>query len=307
MTERPFSPAEEVWWAWAVTALRDDLPPGVKIGFDPLQHVMSLDLDGAILRMQRLRGGRAVLWGRVTFPGSPDPDVLDGAPAWVGSAALLGAEGDESPEFVAWFARGEWDTNTPQFWLSSRHLFDVLRSTHRGTIGQAMRHELDDPLLVAARGAAPVNAQAGVRRHLARSVHGQMRETHERDRGHPSQPMTLVNWLRVARPHAFAALARVENGVVELVRAPRLDDTAAQRLTAVLQKLHGDEAAEDSGAWLMARVAYDGRSITLQRAFDSLPRWYDAEPPDLDALTWEMRQRVPRWRPGWVRLLPDPL
>lgn len=306
MTEGPFTPAEEVWWAWAVTAVRDDLPPGVKIGFDEVEYVMSLDLDGAILRMQRLRGGRAVLWGRVTFPGVPDPDLLDGAPDWVGSQALVVATGDESPEFLAWFARGEWDSNTPEWWRSSRHLFDVLRSTHRGTIGKAMRHELDHPLLVAARGAAPVNSQSGVRRRVAGQVYDQMRDTREVDRGHSSQPMALVNWLRVTRPRPFTELARVQEGVVELMgQSRRLVREQVERLTAVLQQLHRDEAADDSGAWLMARVVYDGVSITLERAFDSLPAWYDADPPGLAALTWEMRQRVQRFRPAWVRLLPE--
>lgn len=305
MTERPFRPAEDLWWALVTTYLRADLPDGVKLDFDDEHHVMSLEVDGARLHMQRIRGDRAVMWSRVTFPASPDADLLDGAPDWVGSEVVRTADGDDSPEFIAWYSHGEWDSNDLGWWHANRDRFAILRTTHRGTIGEAMRGELDHPVAVAARGAAPVNSQAGVRRRLARSVYDQMREAPEVDRGHPHQPMALVNWLRVARPHPFVALARVEHGVVRVVRSPRLPDVPTERLTAVLQQLHRDEAADDSGAWLMARVAYDGRRITLQRAFDSLPRWYDAEPPALDALTWEMRQRVPRWRPAWVRLLPE--
>lgn len=304
MGQRPFQPAEDLWWALVVTSLRDDLPDNVSLSFDEASHVMALDVDGARMHMQRLHGGRAVVWGRVTFPGSFDPDVLDGAPTWVGSDALRNARGDDSAEFLAWYERGDWDSNHIDWWQEHRVLFHVLRTTHRGTIGLAMRGELDHPVAVAARGAAPVNNQSGVRHHITRSVHAQMRETLEVDRGHPMQPMQLVKWARVLKPRPFDALVRVDKGAVELLKGPPGEQ--GQRLAAVLQELHRYEATDDSGGWLTARVAYDGRSITLQRAFDSLPPWYDAEPPTLDALAWEMLQRSPHWRPGWVRLLPGP-
>lgn len=306
MGEKPLPSAEDVWWTWAVTATRDDLPAGVSVTFDECDYVLGIDHDEARLRMQRLRGGRAVLWGRVSFPVVEDPHLLDGVPDWVGSEAVRHPRDDSVPEFLAWFARGEWDSNALDWWRSSRDLFDVLRSTHRGTVRQARAGELDHPLLVAARGAAPINLQLGVRRRVARQVYDQMRDTHEHDRGLPGQPMALVNWARVTRPRLFSDVVRVQQGVVELPRpSRRLTGDEATRLLAVLQQLHAEDAADDSGAWLVARVRYDGHTISLERAYDSLPAWYDADPPDLAALAWEMKQRTPRWRPPWVRLLPQ--
>lgn len=305
MRPKPLPHAEDVWWTWAVTATRDDLPAQVRVGFEERDVVLTIDNDQATLRMQRLYGGRAVVWGRVTFPATPVPHLFDGAPDWVGSDAVRNASGDAAPEFLAWFARDEWDSNTMDWWQSSRDLFDVLRSTHRGTVRRARAGEIDHPLLVAARRAAPVNSQAGVRRRLAAQVHNQMRECPEVDRGHTSQPMALVNWVRVARPAPFQVLVRVREGVVEPAAQPSwLPREHGDRLLAVLQQLHVEEAADDSGAWLLGRVAFDGLSITFQRAYDGLPAWFDAEPPDLTSLMWEMGQRTPRWRPGWVRLLP---
>ena len=69
-----------------------------------------------------------------------------------------------------------------------------------------------------------------------------------------------------------------------------------------------EEASTESGAWLFARVTFDGTLISFDRAFDSWPEWYrvvnPSEGPGLEDLAWEMGQRAEQWRPTWSRLLP---
>ena len=76
-----------------------------------------------------------------------------------------------------------------------------------------------------------------------------------------------------------------------------LPEAAEHTLTNVLRSLHTEEASEDSGAWLFARVVSDGVVISFDRAFDSWPRWYPiahvSQGPALEDLAWEMAQRQP--------------
>jgi hypothetical protein len=299
--------AEDLWWSWAVlAACPEGLPAGVRVALDEREHVLSLDHGDAWLRMQRLRGGRALLWGR-TSDSSPEDSALDGVPDWVGSDAVRRSSAARPPEFLAWYAHGEWDTSTTDRWDDSLPLFAIIRAAPHDLVRAARRGETDHPVLVAARSAAPLSTQGSMRRRLAQQVHRQMRDATEVDRGLPDRPTLLVQWLRIVRPaYPFQHVVRVEEGVVAAVHtAPRLDSETAQRLTSVLQQVYRDEAGDDSGAWLVARVRHDGTRITLQRAFDSLPGWFRAAPPGRAALTWEMRQRCARWRPAWAALLPD--
>jgi hypothetical protein len=302
--------ADDLWWSWAVVASRAGPSADVKVSLDEHQHVLRLDHGDGWLRMQRMRGGRALLWGRtsdspVPLRRSPD-DVLRGVPDWVASDAVRSSCAEQAPEFLAWYAHGEWDTNTTDRWDDSLHLFDIMRTAPREDVRAARDGDADHPLLVAARGAAPLASQDSMRRRLATQIHRQMRDATEVDRGLPDRPALLVQWLRIARPaYAFHHLVRSEEGVVKPIHTvPRLTAETTRRLTAVLQQIHGDEASDDSGAWLVARVRYDGVRVTLERAFDSLPAWFKAEPPSLGALAWEMRQRTLRWRPPWTSLLP---
>ncbi len=78
----------------------------------------------------------------------------------------------------------------------------------------------------------------------------------------------------------------------------------------MLGSLHRDEAGEESGAWLFARVTSDGVVVSIDRAFDSWPPWYQVQHagdgPSLEDLAWEMGQRGRRWLPPWASLLPLP-
>ncbi len=76
-----------------------------------------------------------------------------------------------------------------------------------------------------------------------------------------------------------------------------IPDPARHSLTNVLHALHSDEATEESGAWLFARVTSDGVVVRFDRAFDSWPEWYQVhhsdQGPSLEDLAWEMSQRTP--------------
>jgi hypothetical protein len=80
-------------------------------------------------------------------------------------------------------------------------------------------------------------------------------------------------------------------------------------LNNVLRALHRNEATEESGAWLFARVTSDGVVVRFDRAFDSWPEWYQvhhaSQGPSLEDLAWEMWQRDRHWRPAWASLLPQ--
>ena len=88
----------------------------------------------------------------------------------------------------------------------------------------------------------------------------------------------------------------------------RLPAHVVRSLTNVLRTLHQEEAGEESGAWLFARVTSDGVVVRFDRAFDSWPAWYQvrhsSQGPSLDDLAWEMAQRTASWRPAWASLLP---
>ena len=133
-----------------------------------------------------------------------------------------------------------------------------------------------------------------------------MRDTEEVDRGLPVRPTLLARWHRVSEPGIdFEHVVLVDQG--ELVAAevdPRLNETLLVSLTNVLKELHRDEAGEESGGWLAARVRVAAGRITLDRAFDSLPPWFHGKGPTLRALAWEMKQRSAAWRPAWATLLP---
>jgi hypothetical protein len=88
----------------------------------------------------------------------------------------------------------------------------------------------------------------------------------------------------------------------------RLPAPVVRTLTNVVGSLHRDEASEESGAWLFARVTSDGVMVRFDRAFDSWPDWFQvhhaSDGPSLEDLAWEMGQRTPQWRPAWASLLP---
>jgi hypothetical protein len=302
--------ADDLWWSWAVLADGGLLPEGASADLDAEEHVLGYRLGDSWASMQRISGGRAVLWGRVADAArdavTQRIDVLEGAPDWASSNAVWRSIRTTRPGFLAWYSRDGWETSTTGMFDGVIDLLSPLLRGDPRLVAAAREGRAESALLQQARGVAHVAAQGSIRIRLRQQIHRQMRDTAERDRGLPERPTLLARWQRITDPQVpFVHTVLVDEGqLVAITDHLPLDEAAQQSLANVLHELHRDEAGEDSGAWLVARVSFDGARITLDRAFDSLPDWYAGPGPTLRTLSWEMQQRSHRWRPAWATLLP---
>ena len=302
--------ADDLWWSWAVLADAERLPEGATTELDTDEHVLHYRLGDSWTSMQRIGGGRAVLWGRVadatTDAVTLRIDVLAGAPDWASSDAVWRSIRATRAGFLAWYSRDGWDTSTTGMFEGVVDLLGPLLRADPRVVAAARAGDTGSVLLKEAQGVAHVAAQGTIRNRLKVQIHRQMRDSAERDRGLPDRPTLLARWARVTEPRLpFEHVVLVDEGQLVPVGGPLpLPEAAAQSLSNVLQSLHRDEAGDDSGAWLAARVRFDGARITLDRAFDTLPHWYAGPGPTLRALAWEMHQRARVWRPAWASLLP---
>jgi len=292
-----------------VLAAEDRLPEGAVVELDPEEHVLTYSYGSSWASMQRIGGGRAVLWG--VSGGSPNAisqhlDVLEGAPDWASSNAVWRSIRDVKPGFLAWYSRDGWDTSTTGMFDGVVDLLTPLLRADPRSVAAARAGTTDHDLLRRAHGVAHVAAQGSIRKRLRSQIHRQMREAPERDRGLHDRPTLLARWLRVSEPGiSFVHTVTVDEGeLVEHGDAPWLPEALQVSLTNILRELHRGEAGEESGAWIAAQVRVSAGRITLARAFDSLPPWYEGKGPTMRALSWEMQQRSPEWRPAWATLLP---
>jgi hypothetical protein len=274
------------------------------------------------LRMQRSRGRRAGLWGRSALASPSPPDARHGAPDW----ALTEATEEQCPTFLAWYAHGEWDASAPCTDEGAIHLLRPLLTVDpravelarsgRATAGTLAAYAHGEHLeeaaeLVRLAGAdAPRRARGSVGFRLRDQIHDQMRDTEEADRMLLQRPPSLVQWSRIngpGTPFEYAVMV-IRDRFVPAETNTVLPDAAVGTLTNVLGGLHRDEASDESGAWLFARVTSDGTVVRFDRVFDSWPQWYavrhPSQGPSLEDLAWEMGQRTPAWQPAWATLLP---
>jgi hypothetical protein len=302
--------ADDLWWSWAVLADAERLPAGASTELDVDEHVLHYHLGDSWTSMQRIGGGRAVLWGRVADAVkdavTERVDVLAGAPDWASSDVVWRAIRGTRPGFLAWYSRDGWDTSTTGMFDGIVDLLAPLLRADPHLVAAAKAGTTDSVLLKEAHGVAHVAAQGTIRNRLKVQIHRQMRDTAERDRGLPERPTLLARWARITEPRVpFEHVVLVDEGqLVAVTDDPPLPEPTTQSLTNVLHELHRAEAGEESGGWIVARVHFDGARITLDRGFDSLPDWYAGVGPTLRALSWEMQQRSHHWRPAWASLLP---
>jgi hypothetical protein len=301
--------ADDLWWSWAVLADSGALPDGANAGLDPDDHVLQYRLGTSWASMQRIGGGRAVLWGRVGDAShdavNEHADILAGAPDWARSDAVWRSIREAKPGFLAWYSRDGWDTSTSGMYDGVVALFLPLLRADPRLVADARAGAGPSVLLEKARGVADVAAQGAIRDRLREQIHRQMRDTPDRDRQLPARPTLLARWARVADPlRPFEQVVLVDEGRLVGQSDVRLPEAVTLSLANVLQELHRIEAGEESGAWIAARVRFDGAQISFDRAFDGLPGWYSGPGPTLHTLSWEMQQRSPQWRPAWARLLP---
>ncbi len=315
--------AEDLWWSWVVLATLHRTEGDDSCRFDPDELVLALDAaDGSWLRMQRSHGRRAALWGRsAQAPASP-PDARRGAPDW----ALSEATEESRPTFLAWHAHDEWDTSAPCHDEGALHLLRPLltvdprvvelvrsgRATSGTLAAYAHGGHLEEAveLIRLAGEDPPVRSRGSVGVRLRDQIHGQMRDATESDRMLLQRPPALVHWSRVngpVTPFEYAVMVRRDR--LSPARTNTwLPSAIVRTLSNVLATLHREEADEESGAWLFARVTSDGFLVRFDRTFDSWPSWYQVrhggDGPSLEDLAWEMTQRSPPWRPAWASLLP---
>jgi hypothetical protein len=315
--------AEDLWWSWVVLAALHRAVGDEACRFDPDGLVLALDgAEGSWLRMQRSHGRRAALWGRSAIAPPSPHDPRHGVPDW----ALSEATEERRPSFLAWHVHGEWDTSAPCDDDGAIHLLrpvltvdpravEVVRSGRASPdtlAAYAHGDRLDEAveLIRRAGGEAPRRSGGSVAFRLRDQIHGQMRDAEERDRMLMQRPPSLVQWSRVNGPEIpfeYAVMVR-RNDLVPAPANTPLSELAVRSLTNVLARLHRDEASEESGGWLFARVTSDGMGVRFDRAFDSWPAWFQvqhaSDGPSLDDLAWEMGQRAREWHPAWASLLP---
>ena len=315
--------AEDLWWSWVVLAALHRAAGNDACRFHAEQLLLTLDSqDGSWLRMQRTLGSRAVLWGRSALAPPSPPDARRGAPDW----ALSEVTDERRPTFFAWYAHGEWDSTAlgadegalqllrPMLTVDPR----MVEIGRRGGLSAsdlaeyANGEHLEEAAEITrlAAGTAPKTSPGSVRSRLRDQIHGQMRDTADVDRELMQRPPILVQWARAngpGIPFEYAVMV-VRGRVIPSPVNSRLRVPVVRSLTNVLRTLHQDEASEESGAWLFARVTSDGVVVRFDRAFDSWPAWFqvrqNSQGPSLDDLSWEMAQRTPKWRPAWASLLP---
>jgi hypothetical protein len=302
--------ADDLWWSWAVLVDAGLLPDGATSELDTDEHVLQYHLGDSWASMQRIGGGRAVLWGRVADATrdavTEHADVLAGAPDWARSDAVWRSIREVKPGFLAWYSRDGWDTSTSGMYDGVVALFLPLLRADPRLVADARAGGTGSVLVQKAQGVAHVAAQGAVRDRLRDQIHRQMRDTPDRDRHLPARPTLLARWARITDPRrSFEHVVLVDEGRLLGATDAPLAAGAAASLANVLQELHRVEAGDESGAWITARVRFDGARISFDRAFDGLPDWYSGPGPTLRTLAWEMQQRSPRWRPAWARILPS--
>ena len=312
-------PGDELWWRFAITAAIAPHDAESGFGYSRANQVLSYANGNVSVSIQRLYRGRIVLWGNT---GDQQPrGTWNGIPGWATSDAVHASLKQAGATFLLWHARDGWESA-----MTHRGVVDVLAPVlsldiDRATLVAARTGTISDDDLRGLGAEDPTHARAllcdaanntaapvqGTLRHLlASEIDAQMRMTPERDRLLPSRPVPLVRWAVAAKPPAgFTYIVRASR--TGLIRTstfiPPLPATHSRSLDAVLLNLYRDEAADHSGAWLFARVLFNGIQIHLDRAFDSVPAWASEAPP-LEELAEEMGRRAPAWRPAWAQLLP---
>ena len=314
--------AEDLWWSWVVLAALHRAVGNDACRFHAKELLLTLDSADGWLRMQRTHGSRSALWGRSALAPDSPPDARRTAPDW----ALSDATEERRPTFFAWHAHDEWDSSALGIDEGAVHLLRPLltvdprivalgregRLTPDELAAYAHGEHLEEAAEIArlASATAPRTSRGSVWSRLRDQIHDQMRDTLDIDRELMQRPPILVQWSRAngpGVPFEYDVMA-VRGKVIPSPLNTRLPTHVIRSLTNVLRALHQEEASEESGAWLFARVTSDGVVIRFERAFDSWPPWYqvrhNSQGPSLEDLAWEMAQRTPRWRPPWASLLP---
>ncbi|WP_147455958.1 hypothetical protein [Nocardioides mangrovicus] len=329
----------QLWRRWLLLAAGHAAAgsDGVEIRADGSGRLRTQDGAGW-LRMRRLAGNRAVLWAHhpcLAAGSGFREEMVDRAPDW--SYDLDSAYAAQHVGFLAWYAHGSWNSVPQPAPAAALGLLEPVasdeavsawwRSTWPAAEPDDLAAALVDPdrstlaAVMGTRAAARAVRTLGLgevwatRRlsdtataHLRSQIHAQMHAAAELGgRDEVARPNLLRQWSRVnvARFRHTVCAVGSATGFVHGADDVGLDDAQARSLDNVLLELRLAETDQKAGAWLFARVVGDGRSVTLERAYDGWPAWYRSSTgPSMSALVTEMDQRAPLWQPDWARLLP---
>src|SRR3954451_23841579 len=170
--------ADDLWWSWAVLADCRRTPEGASTELDADDHVLHYRLGGSWASMQRIGGGRAVIWGRVAGAVKDAVterlDPLSGGPDWARSDAVWRATRAVRPGFLAWYSRDGWDTSTTGMFDGVVDLLVPLLRADPHDVAAAQAGTTENELLRKAQGVAHVSAQGAIRKRLRSQIHRQM-------------------------------------------------------------------------------------------------------------------------------------
>jgi hypothetical protein len=150
------------------------------------------------------------------------------------------------------------------------------------------------------------------------SIEEAMRAEVERPRPRPKESaayQALREWCRARTkvvPSGFTIQVQVLDPSAPSYRfdlePPEVDDPqyGAERLTELLGDLWIAESQGEQGGWLFARMDAAGRTLRIDRWYDSVPDWWDNPVEsrlDVNGLVRRLNGRGPDWQPSYLEKL----
>ncbi|HEY3005179.1 MAG TPA: hypothetical protein VGJ44_22730 [Kribbellaceae bacterium] len=87
---------------------------------------------------------------------------------------------------------------------------------------------------------------------------------------------------------------------------PKVPDAEldSHQIGGLLHALWRDEADPEHGGWMFARIDAAGRTVRIDRWYDSIPSWWEGpiadRPVDAKDVAWHLQQRAAQWRPSYA-------
>lgn len=74
-----------------------------------------------------------------------------------------------------------------------------------------------------------------------------------------------------------------------------------QHIDGLLQALWNEETDAEHGGWMFARIDAAGRTLRVDRWYDSIPSWWEhGRAVDSHDVAWHLGVRAPRWQPSYA-------
>ncbi len=148
------------------------------------------------------------------------------------------------------------------------------------------------------------------------SLEEAMRAEPERRRPRPENAAAfdvLYDWCRARTrivPSGFTIHVYVANpsavGYSFDLDPPKVPDAEldSHQIGGLVHALWRDEADPEHGGWMFARIDAAGRTVRIDRWYDSIPSWWEGpiadRPVDAKDVAWHLQQRAAQWRPSYA-------